>query len=96
MIRKILLFMVGLPVAIAILLTFVGVVLALFGGMFGWEEARTLGGSLAKVGLLGIVALLFFLPMGDVLGAFDPADSKQKIEPGGAQAKADEQKERVE
>lgn len=95
MLGKILLFVVGLPVAIAVLLTFVGVMLALFGGMFGWEYGRVLGGSLAQLGLLGIVAVFFLAMMGDVTGGLALMDRKKEAEPD-SQAKADEQKGRVE
>lgn len=56
--RKILGFLLGLPLAISLLLAFVGAMLALFGGIAGFENARAVGGTICGFGALAFFVLL--------------------------------------
>ncbi|MEZ0220809.1 hypothetical protein AB7714_05300 [Tardiphaga sp. 1201_B9_N1_1] len=58
---------VGLLFAITLFLAFAGAIVALFGGMAGFENARVAGGAVSGIGALGFFALLLS-PLGELLG----------------------------
>jgi hypothetical protein len=61
MIRKIFAVATYFPFAIMLVLAIVGAVVALVGGLAGWEAVRTSGGTMAGVGALGFFGWFFVL-----------------------------------
>ncbi len=75
--RKILELLLGLPLAISLLLAFVGAMLALFGGMFAFENARVVGGTICGIGALAFFALLLLSPLGEFFALADGMQSNR-------------------
>jgi hypothetical protein len=65
--RKILELLSVLPFAVLLFLAIAGALVALFGGLAGFENARVLGGTISGIGALGFFALLLS-PLGELIG----------------------------
>jgi hypothetical protein len=101
--RKILELLLGLPLAISLLLAFAGAMLALFGGTFGIENARVVGGTICGFGALAFFALLLspYMEILVALGSFKAGSTAQSNvnaqaeAPNTAPGKKDRENDRV-
>jgi hypothetical protein len=67
MMRKILQFALVAPLALLLFMAITGAFVALFGGVIGLGDVRTIGGVVSGMGALGFFAVLLS-PLGELLG----------------------------
>jgi hypothetical protein len=79
MMRKILQFALIAPLALLLLMAIGGAFIALFGGVIGLEDVRTIGGAISGVGALGFFAVLLS-PLGELLGSLSSIGFSQPVQ----------------
>jgi hypothetical protein len=77
--RKVLQFALVAPLALLLFMAIAGAFVALFGGLFGLEDVRTIGGVVSGIGALGFFAVLLS-PLGELLGLLSSIGSSQQAQ----------------
>ena len=80
MIRKILQLALIAPLALLLFMAIAGAFVALFGGVLGLEDVRTIGGVVAGIGALGFFAVLLS-PLGELLSYLGAIGFSQQAQP---------------
>ena len=87
MIRKILQFALVAPLALLLFMAIAGAFVALFGGVFGLDDVRTVGGLVSGFGAIGFFAVLL-LPFGELLSFLSDIGVSQQAQSQAAQTNA--------
>jgi len=87
MMRKILQLALIVPLALLLFMAIAGAFIALFGGMIGLEDVRTIGGLISGVGALGFFAVLLS-PLGELLGSLSSIGFSQQAQSRATQTSA--------
>jgi hypothetical protein len=80
MIRKILQLALIAPLALLLFMAIAGAFVALFGGVIGLDDVRTIGGVVSGIGVLGFFAVLLS-PLGELLSYLSSIGFLQQAQP---------------
>ncbi len=84
MIRKILQLALIAPLALLLFMAIAGAFVALFGGVLGLDDVRTIGGVVSGIGALGFFAVLLS-PLGELLSYLSSIGFSQQAQPQATQ-----------
>jgi hypothetical protein len=87
MLRKILQLALIAPLALLLFMAIAGAFVALFGGVVGLDEVRTIGGVVSGIGALGFFAVLLS-PLGELLGYLGSIGFSQQAQSQATQTNA--------